>query len=207
MPKFKAVVFDMDGVLIDAREWHYEALNIALEVFGFQINREIHVSLLNGLPTREKLEYLTKNQNLPKMLHSLISALKQSATKRIASQLCYPNQNHLLMLSQLQKNKIRIGVATNSITETTHLMLSLAGVFDFMDVVLTNEDVLLAKPHPDVYLKAAHLLKCNPWEVLVVEDHEYGVQAALEAGCEVLRINSPQELNWAMIEKALYVER
>ena len=200
------MVFDMDGVLIDAREWHYEALNIALEVFGYQISRETHISLLNGLPTREKLEYLSKHENLPKMLHPLISALKQNSTKRIASQLCYPNQNHLLMLSQLQKKKIRMGVATNSVTETTHLMLRLAGIYDFMDVVLTNEDVLRAKPHPDVYTKAALHLGCIPSEVLVVEDHEYGVQAALGAGCEVLRINSPQDLNWAMIEKALYVE-
>lgn len=199
----KAVVFDMDGVLIDAREWHFEALNIALGIFGFQISRELHVSKLNGLPTKEKLDFLTKNQNFPKNLHPLVSELKQGFTKRLASQYCHPNQNHLLMLSQLRKHGLQMGVATNSIKETTLLMLNLAGVFDFMGLVLTNQDVKCAKPDPEIYLEAARRLGVEPSEVLVVEDHDYGVAAAKEAGCSVLRINSPQDLNWVLLEKAL----
>ena len=51
----KAIIFDMDGVLIDAKEWHYEALNNALQLFGYKISREDHLATFDGLPTREKL--------------------------------------------------------------------------------------------------------------------------------------------------------
>ena len=52
----KAVLFDMDGVLIDARDWHYEALNKALAIFGMEINRYDHLVTYDGLPTKKKLE-------------------------------------------------------------------------------------------------------------------------------------------------------
>ena len=61
----KAILFDMDGVLIDAREWHYDALNQALNHFGFHISLESHLSTFDGLPTRKKLEILSKSVNLP----------------------------------------------------------------------------------------------------------------------------------------------
>ena len=72
----KAVLFDMDGVLIDAKDWHYEALNRALEHFGFAISRESHLSTFDGLPTRAKLQMLTKARGLPERLHEFINSLK-----------------------------------------------------------------------------------------------------------------------------------
>lgn len=52
--KIKAVLFDMDGVLVEAKDWHYEALNRALDVFGLPISRSEHLSQYDGLPTRTK---------------------------------------------------------------------------------------------------------------------------------------------------------
>src|SRR5216684_3361292 len=72
-----AILFDLDGVLVDATEWHYEALNRALALFGFTISRYEHLSSYNGLPTLKKLEMLTIEKGLPKQLHSMISRLKQ----------------------------------------------------------------------------------------------------------------------------------
>ena len=65
----KAVIFDMDGVLIDAREWHYEALNRALRLFGMEISRTDHLTTFDGLPTRRKLEMLSSTNGLPVELH------------------------------------------------------------------------------------------------------------------------------------------
>ena len=58
MSRIKAILFDMDGVLIDAKEWHYEALNQALKLFGCEISRFDHVHTFDGLPTKDKLELL-----------------------------------------------------------------------------------------------------------------------------------------------------
>ena len=76
----KAILFDMDGVLIDAKEWHYEALNKALSHFGFLINRDAHLTTYDGLPTKNKLEKLSEAQGLPKGLHEHINKLKQKYT-------------------------------------------------------------------------------------------------------------------------------
>ena len=63
--KIKAVLFDMDGVLIDAKDWHYEALNKALKLFGIEINRYDHLTTFDGLPTKVKLDLLSKRFYLP----------------------------------------------------------------------------------------------------------------------------------------------
>ena len=70
----------MDGVLIDAKDWHYEALNQALELFGMTISRDEHLSTFDGLPTREKLKILTKSRGLPESLHQFLNSLKQKCT-------------------------------------------------------------------------------------------------------------------------------
>ena len=65
MTLIKAILFDMDGVLIDAREWHYQSLNKALQLFGKGISRQDHLDNFDGLPTRRKLERLSSNRGLP----------------------------------------------------------------------------------------------------------------------------------------------
>ena len=72
----KAILFDLDGVLIDATDWHYEALDRALSIFGYKISREDHFKIYNGLPTNEKLKLLSERQGLPLGLHPIIKDLK-----------------------------------------------------------------------------------------------------------------------------------
>ena len=128
----KGVLFDMDGVLIDAREWHYEALNKALEPFGFNISRMIHLTKLNGLPTKIKLKYLTDNHNLPESIHNLIFDLKQDWTSRLANYYCRPVVEHIWLMNNLKERNIKIGVVTNSIRSTTIEILKLAKLYDYL---------------------------------------------------------------------------
>lgn len=79
--QIKAVLFDMDGVLVEAKDWHYEAFNKALEVFGMPISRSEHLSQYDGLPTRAKLAMLTEKKHLPVQLHAFLNNLKQSYTR------------------------------------------------------------------------------------------------------------------------------
>ena len=72
----KAVLFDMDGVLIDARDWHYHALNEALHPFGFEISYEDHLSRFNGLSTGAKLNILTAEYGFPLSLHTLVNEVR-----------------------------------------------------------------------------------------------------------------------------------
>jgi HAD superfamily hydrolase (TIGR01509 family) len=189
------VVFDMDGVLIDARDWHYEALNEALSLFGFSIGREDHENRFDGLPTRVKLDMLSNDHGLPRSLHSLIGNVKQERTLRIAAANCYPQAQHLILIAALKRSGIKVGIATNSIRETTEAMLGYAGILPLVDVVITNQDVKHSKPHPEIYLLAVSRLGSIPENTLVVEDNQNGIASALAAGCKVAKVANPEEVH------------
>lgn len=94
MSKIKAVIFDMDGVLIDAKEWHYDALNKALSLFGYEISRYDHLITYDGLPTKKKLEMLSMERGLPERLHPYINMLKQKYTIERVYMDCDPIFTH-----------------------------------------------------------------------------------------------------------------
>jgi HAD superfamily hydrolase (TIGR01509 family) len=192
---FKAVLFDMDGVLIDARDWHFQALNEALAPFGYQITYQDHIARFNGLSTNSKLKILSDEFGFPRSLHDSVNAIKQDRTLRIAGQLCYPNVKHQILLSRLRQNGVKIGVVTNSIRTSAQALLSYAQLLDFLNVIVTNQDVTNQKPNPECYLLACRKLGISPSEAIVIEDGDYGAKAANDAGCTVIRVSNPEEVS------------
>jgi beta-phosphoglucomutase len=192
--KVKAVLFDMDGVLIDAREWHYEALNDVLEIFGYRISRDMHEDRYDGLSTAKKLQMLTKEVGLPVHIHGMINRIKQDRTLRIAAQKCYPNVSHQVLISRLRNLDIKVGVVTNSIRQTTEFMLTYAGLLESLDVLVTNQDVDEPKPNPECYLIAMEKLGVLPSETVIVEDSPYGIAAAKASGATVVTVTSVDEV-------------
>jgi beta-phosphoglucomutase len=191
----KAVLFDMDGVLIDAREWHYEALNEVLRIFGYEITRAMHEDRFDGLSTSKKLEMLTKEVGLPRHIHEMINRIKQDRTLRIAASNCFPNIAHQVLISKLKKKGFKVGVVTNSIRQTTEFMLTYAGLFELLDVVVTNQDIDKPKPHPDGYQFAMQKLDVLPSETIVVEDSPYGIAAGKASGAKVVQVDSVTDVS------------
>lgn len=194
MSRIKAVIFDMDGVLIDAREWHYEALNRALGHFGFAISRYDHLVTYDGLPTRRKLELLSKEQSLPQGLHGFINDLKQSYTMEIVHAQCKPKFQTEYALSKLKSNGYRLAVASNSIRKTIEVMMEKSGLMKYLDVIVSNQDVQHPKPSPEIYAKACAELGAKANEALVVEDNQHGIAAAKANGCHVMVVKDPTEV-------------
>jgi HAD superfamily hydrolase (TIGR01509 family) len=189
----------MDGVLIDARDWHYEALNEALDLFGYAIDYERHIEHFDGLPTKKKLNSLSENNGLPRRLHRVIEDVKQERTLRIASSKLFPRAQHLILLAALKRAGLKIGVATNSIRETSETMLTHAGLMQHLDILATNQDVTEGKPSPEIYLYAMAQLGLSPGETLVIEDNPNGVKAAKAAGCKVIQVESPDDVHLELI--------
>jgi beta-phosphoglucomutase len=197
----RGVLFDMDGVLIDATEWHYDALNEALEIFGYTIERLDHLTRFNGMTTRKKLEILTEERGFPQELQDVVSDIKQDRTLRIAARKCFPTAAHLILLSTLQNRDIKIGVVTNSIRKTSEFMLQYSGIFDFLDVLITNEDVVNPKPNPEGYLLGMSKLGITPSETVVIEDGMHGIVAAKAAGANVVEVLNPDEVSLEILEQ------
>jgi beta-phosphoglucomutase len=195
MSNVNAVIFDMDGVLIDAREWHFQALNDALALFGYTIPLEEHLVRFDGLTTAAKLDILTTEIGLPNDLHSIISSVKQDRTLRIAAQKCFPNVSHQILISRLKSLGIKVAVVTNSIRKTTDFMLEYAGVLSHLDLVITNEDVQNGKPSPEGYIKAMKILGVEPSATLVIEDGDFGIAAARASGATVVQVRNPKDVS------------
>lgn len=191
----KAIIFDMDGVLIDAKDWHYDALNKALDLFGYSISRHEHLTTFDGLPTSSKLNMLTVERDLPKKLHSFINEMKQAYTMEIVHTRCKPTFSHQHALSSLKKSGYQLAVASNSIRNTVEVMMQKSGLDKYLDLKLSNEDVAQPKPAPDIYLKAISSLGLRAEECLIVEDNENGIKAARASGAHVLVVSDVHEVN------------
>jgi len=195
----KAVIFDMDGVLIDAKEWHYESLNSALGLFGYEISRHDHLVTYDGLPTKKKLEMLSMESGLPEALHAFINDMKQQFTMEIIHARCKPVFYHQYALAKLKAEGYELAVASNSVRNTVETMMQKSGLIDHLSFYLSNEDVQQGKPHPEIYNKAIQLLGLEPKECVIVEDNFNGIKAARASGAHVLEVGRVEDVNYENI--------
>ncbi|MHA2067549.1 MAG: HAD family hydrolase [Candidatus Thorarchaeota archaeon] len=194
MSKIRAVLFDLDGVLIDACEIHYIALNCALKNCGYQsISREEHIATYNGLPTTKKLQILLNEHRIDEAAMPTIESTKQLFTVDAIENSIFPDEAVLELLDKLCHKKL--ACVTNCITKTAVLMLEKAEILSRLDTVVTNEDVLNPKPHPEPYLQAMGKLGCAPGECTIVEDSPKGVESAKKSGGNVVVVEGPHEVN------------
>ncbi len=199
----KAILFDMDGVLIDAKDWHYEALNRALNLFGMPISRIDHLTTFDGLPTKKKLEMLSLERGLSRELHEFINEMKQKYTMEIVHTSCKPCFTHQYALSKLKHLGYRMAVCSNSIKNTVETMMFKSELYEYLDLLVSNNDVRHGKPDPEMYLKAIAHFGLEPDECLIVEDNENGIRAARASGAHVLVVGSVNEVSFENISRRI----
>ena len=201
MEKIKLVIFDLDGVLVEAKNLHYEALNKALGN-EYAISWKEHLSKYDGLKTNQKLEMLTKVKGLSVELHSQIWEKKQKFTLEELRNL-KPDGVLLSVMNTLVDEGYKIAVCSNSIRKTVLTVLSKLGLMEFMDYIISNEDVQNSKPHPEMYWRAISKMGCLPEETLIVEDSPYGLLAASRSKAHILRVKNPSEVTPTNIFKKI----
>ena len=206
MEKIKLVIFDLDGVLVEAKNLHFEALNKALGN-EYSISWKEHLSKYDGLKTNQKLEMLTQDKGLPIELHSQIWENKQKYTLEELRAL-KPNQTLQSVMSALSEEGYKLAVCSNSIRKTVLTVLSKLGIMEFMDLVISNEDVKNSKPHPEMYWKAISMMSCLPEETLIIEDSPYGLLAASRSKSHILRVKNPKEVTYTnILNKLVEIEK
>lgn len=198
----KLIIFDLDGVLVDAKKIHFDALNGSLSLVDdkFVISWDDHLNKFDGLKTNQKLEILSKERGLSLELHKDIWLKKQTLTIDALKNIkC--NYTLLDTISNLVKDGYKIACCSNSIKKTILTVLSKLDIIEYFDLILSNEDVKNSKPHPEIYWKAISELGCLPEETLIIEDSPFGLLAANRTNSNIMRVESPIEVTYNNIKK------
>jgi len=201
MSKIKLIIFDLDGVLVEAKNIHFDALNEALGN-EYAISWNEHLSTYDGLKTTQKLDMLSEKKGLPKENHKTIWERKQELTLEKLRAL-EPSMDLIKTMNFLVSEGYKIAVCSNSIRKTCLTVLSKLGIMEFMDLVVSNEDVKNGKPHPEMYWKAISMMSCLPEETLIIEDSPYGLLAASRSKSHILRVKNTKETNYSNIDNKL----
>jgi HAD superfamily hydrolase (TIGR01509 family) len=204
--KIKLIIFDLDGVLVDSRPLHYEALNEALLEIDekYVINHEEHLAKYDGLSTKQKLDLLTQEKGLSPNLYSKIWSLKQDKTCDIINRTFIYDNDKRILLQQLKNDGYLLYCASNCIWNTVKLMLLRKGLLEYFDYFISNEDVKNPKPYPEIYLQCITRAKLSVKEVLICEDSPIGRKSALSSGAYLCPIEDPEDTTLSKIRKYIY---
>jgi len=202
----KLIIFDLDGVLVDAKEIHYAALNCSLENVDIKyvIGRQEHLLYYDGLPTKRKLQMLTSQKQLPVELYDQIWFDKQQITLKMLDGF---TEDHRIInvLSQLKNNGYTIMCATNSIRDSAIKQLTKKGFLPFFTYVCTNEDVKKSKPATEMYLRCMLKAEVDPIETLILEDSYIGQLAVFNSGANLCPIADSNALTLEYIEQCINI--
>jgi len=201
----KLIIFDLDGVLFDGKDIHFDTLNEALGP-EYYIDWGEHLSKYDGLKTIQKLEMLTKEKGLPINKYDEIWKNKQRLTIEKIKNIKSSTQLKVC-IDTLSKKGYKLVCCSNSIRKTILTVLSKLEIIEYFDLILSNEDVKNSKPHPEIYWKAISIMGVIPEETLIIEDSPYGLLAASRSNSHVMRVSSPKDVTYDNIFKNLNKEK
>ncbi len=200
----EAILFDLDGVLVNARDWHFEAFNRALVAFGYTpVHYTEHLKRYDGLPTLKKLALLSAEQSIPSSRFAEIAEAKQRLTIALVEEKCIPSPAHVEMLERLRQKGYRMAVCSNSVRASVDLLLGKTALMPFFEFTLSSEDVRNPKPDPEIYLAALRRLGVAADHTLILEDNINGINAARASGAYVKEIRDIEEVSYTTVMDAI----
>ena len=190
----KVIIFDLDGVLVNTKKIHFETLNKSLKKNKLNlISYEDHLKIYDGLPTKEKLNILSKKFWISNSTKNKILKDKKKFTSKILKEKISYNKKIEKIFSVLSK-KYKIVVATNAVKETLNICLSKLKIKKYVNFSICNEDIINPKPNPEIYFKIFIKFGIYPNQCLILEDSSYGRQAALSSGGNLMPIKEEKEV-------------
>jgi beta-phosphoglucomutase len=194
----KAVIFDLDGVIIDTAHYHYIAWKRLASEFGVTLT-PAHNELLKGVSRMRSLEIILSlgNIELPVEQREQLADKKNTwfveYIESIRPEEIFPGVVDLI--KSLRVKNIKVGLASSS--KNAPRVIELLGIASLFDTLIDGTMIVHTKPDPEIFLLAAHKLGINPSDCLVFEDAEAGVEAALSAGMKCVGVGSKDQLGKA----------
>jgi len=182
MNKIEAVIFDMDGVIIDSEPLYFKIQNELFNELGFSVLKSEYNTFI-GAGMQLMWEKLSSKFDLPFTVNKLIS-MNNKLIYRTFSELplLTATDGFHSFLKSLKESKIKTSVASSTSKRTINVILSRLNVIQEFDTIVSSEEVQQGKPEADIFLEAARRINVKPDNCLVIEDSSLGVQAARKAG-------------------------
>ncbi len=176
-PKAKALIFDLDGTIVDTMPVHLLAYQKVLGNFGIEFTKQ-NLDKMAGLPTKETMELIFEKHGVK------ADAAEEAKNKEDEYEKLMPSLKPVEIVLDVIKEyhgKLPMSVGTGGYRRLSKKSLELAGVSKYFDIVITNEDVKNFKPHPETFLRCAELMGVQPEYCQVFEDGRLGIEAAKTA--------------------------
>jgi len=190
----EAVIFDMDGVLIDSEPIHIVIEKQLFDKLGIDVSETVHRSYM-GASNEFMYSDLRSRFKLSKSVTELIESDELFRSDYFHRLDTIPaNEGLISLLSQIKAAGLKLAVATSSSPEIANLLLNKCGIASYFDVIVTTSEAGESKPSPDVYLLAAERIGVSPEDCIVFEDSPNGLSAAKSAGMFCVVIQSDNEI-------------
>ncbi len=185
----KAVIFDLDGVIVSTDDCHYRAWKKMADEEGIYFDREIN-NRLRGVSRMASLDIVLERAD-KEYSESEKQALAERKNNYYKELICELTPNDILTgametLEKLKENGIKIAIGSSS--KNTPIILKQIGLDNFFDAVSDGNNITHSKPDPEVFLKAAEMLKTAPEDCMIVEDADAGIEAGKRAGMKTLSV-------------------
>jgi len=187
----EAVIFDMDGVLIDTEKFYMRSEQQIVAKYGIDVPAS-HFTKYCGTTQDYIWQNIKDEFNLPASLEQLKEIAPIYLEKLFDTEGVTMIDGIPELLAELSASPLKLAVASSTKQALIHKHLSSIGLSDYFDVMESAENVKHSKPAPDVFLKTAELLGVNPENCLVIEDSSNGVKAAKNAGMVCIAFKNPE---------------
>jgi beta-phosphoglucomutase family hydrolase len=188
----KAIIFDMDGVLVDSEPFHTEIEKQQFRLNGIKISDEEHRNYM-GVASDVMWQQISERQSLKFSVENLIEQNRIESIRYFSELTEIPVMPGLIeLLESLQHKNYPVAVASSSFPEIIEMILQKTGLKKYFQVVVSSQEAGKSKPEPDVFLLAARKLNIPPENCLVIEDSANGIRAAHLAGMSCIAYQGPE---------------
>lgn len=181
----KAVIFDLDGLLVDSEIVAYKIYKEMLNEFEYNFSIEEYAKNFSGKTLINNITYLINTYNLPLDINIALEKVLEIENKFIEEGIEL-KAGAKELLSYLKSNSYKIALASSSIKDRALTILKQNNIIEYFDDFVFGYEVEKGKPYPDIFLKACEKLSESPENCLVLEDSEAGIQAAYSANIPVI---------------------